>query len=223
MKIFSLVLVAGEKQTLPSGSFLQYLDGTDPVNLEFVKENGTIIMPADGARPGYKADFRSTVPLGVKAFGTVRVTSDTNQSVEFGISDAVGDYNRFSGDVLVSGVVDVNFVSQDEVVEVNIVEHEPLIVLSGDQIQTEAVVLVDDAAPLIHTGGVPYQQVIFFNESPIYTVYLGESGVEVSTGIPLGPLERHIDNGIAGSDWYAVAETGESANVRIMVGDLINA
>lgn len=99
MKIFSIDLLAGAEYWLPAGSFLQYMAGTDPVDIEFMTADGSLLIPAANARPGYKADFRSITAPGVKAFGKVRLTSATDQSVEFGLSDAVGDYNRFFGSV----------------------------------------------------------------------------------------------------------------------------
>jgi hypothetical protein len=195
MKIFPLTLAAGVGQTLPAGSFLQYLTGTDPVDLVFLTDSGSPIVPATGAKPGYKADFRAITPIGTRGFGKVSIVSATSQSVEIGISDAVGDYNRISGSVNATDV-------------------------QANTLTNTAPVTVTTAEALLAAADSSRQEVIFYNESATITAVLIPGGGSAANGIPLPPLTAYSNTKSARAAWYGITASG-STTVRVMKGTVV--
>jgi len=114
MRTLSYTLGAGETVEISAGNFFQYLTGEDPIKVEFWRGSAKLAdESADIARPGYVAEPQRQQPRGNSqgepvGFTNARITTDTAQTIEIGVSMGEGGYNRFTGDTKITSPLGPN-------------------------------------------------------------------------------------------------------------------
>jgi hypothetical protein len=114
MRTDSYTIGANEEIQVGSGNFFQFLRGDDPIEVTFWRGKEKLNNESTKlARPGYVAKPPRALPRGSSAgypvgFTSAIVKSPTAQTIEIGVSDGEGAYQRFTGDVSVISPLNSN-------------------------------------------------------------------------------------------------------------------
>lgn len=228
MQTLEIILGAGDTAELGEGNFFQYLRGDDPIKVTFYHGTARLVREsADKARPGYQAMPPRRRPRGqgegeAIGFTSCTIESDTAQTIEIGISEGEGGYNRFTGDTEIigplgpNGAVEVEDTAGNSFAELLALlknaadQRAPLTTLAGATLAS-----VEDASATAVSAGANVNGVIIRSASVTASVP-GDANVQVG-----GTILLIATGARSAADSYAAGSAAEKSDIFVPAGEAV--